>query len=129
MGGGYRWVGPTGGWGLQVGGGYRWVGPTGGWSLQVGRSCRGINHVPPSPRHDLKDRDAKLHKLGSELRSRAGETERLQKMVGQHQRAQDRLRQEAEYRMFTLRVRTTPPLHLLLLKDPAHNVPRVPWLP
>ena len=59
-------------------------------------------------RHDLKDRDSKLHKLGSELRSRAGEVERLQKIVGQHQRAQDRLRQEAEYRMFTLRVRTTP---------------------
>ena len=78
------------------------------------QSCRGISTLVDAPlplRHDLKDRDSKLHKLGSELRSRAGETERLQKMVGQHQRAQDRLRQEAEYRMFTLRVRQHPSLH------------------
>lgn len=46
----------------------------------------------------------KLHRLGAELRSRVGECERLQKIVNQHQRAQDRLRQEVEYRMFSLRV-------------------------
>ena len=48
----------------------------------------------------------RLHRLGTELHSRTGECERLQKIVNQHQRTQDRMRQEVEYRMFSLRVST-----------------------
>lgn len=59
------------------------------------------------PRRDVKERDAKIHRLSSELRSRTAECERLQKIVGQHQRVQDRLRKEVEYHMFSLRVSLT----------------------
>ena len=61
---------------------------------------------PSSHRHDVKERDVRLHRLGTELHSRTGECERLQKIVNQHQRTQDHLRQEVEYRMFSLRVST-----------------------
>ena len=57
-----------------------------------------------SCRHDIKERDAKIHRLSSELRLCFAESERLQKLDGQHQRAQDRLRQEAEFRMLSFRV-------------------------
>ena len=55
--------------------------------------------------HDVKDRDIRLHKQASELRARTAERERLQKIVNQHQRTQDRLRQEVEFRMYSLKVR------------------------
>ena len=58
-----------------------------------------------SHRHEVKERDGKLHRLSSELRARAGECERLQKIIGQQQHAQERMRQEAELRMYSLRVR------------------------
>ena len=58
--------------------------------------------------HDVKDRDIRLHKQASELRARTAERERLQKIVNQHQRTQDRLRQEVEFRMYSLKVRGVP---------------------
>ena len=57
-----------------------------------------------SHRHDVKDRDGKLHRLSSELRTRAAENERLQKILAQQQHGQERMRQEAELRMYSLRV-------------------------
>ena len=68
-------------------------------------------------RHDIKDRDAKIHKLNSGLRVQSSECERLQKIVNQHQRAQDRLRQEVEYRIFSLKVRHSS---CLLMKHMQH---------
>lgn len=59
-----------------------------------------------SHRHEVKERDSKLHRLSSELRARAGECERLQKIIGQQQHSQERMRQEAELRMYSLRVCT-----------------------
>lgn len=59
-----------------------------------------------SHRHEVKERDNKLHRLSSELRARAAECERLQKIIGQQQHSQERMRQEAELRMYSLRVRT-----------------------
>lgn len=55
-------------------------------------------------RHDVKERESKIHRLSSELRLCYSENERLQKGDNQHQRAQDRLKQEAEYRILALRV-------------------------
>lgn len=60
-----------------------------------------------SHRHDVKERDGKIHRLTSELRARAVECERLQKILGQQQHGQERMRQEAELRMYSLRVGQT----------------------
>ncbi len=57
-----------------------------------------------SCRHDIKDREAKIHRLSSDLRLCCSENERLQKLEGQHQRSQERLRQEAEFRMISFKV-------------------------
>ena len=57
-------------------------------------------------RHDVKERENKIHRLSSELRLCYSENERLQKVDNQHQRAQDRLKQEAEFRILALRVGT-----------------------
>ena len=58
-------------------------------------------------RHDFKEKDAKLHQLTSELRTHCAEKEHLQKVIGQHQQSQERVCQEFDYRMFTLRVRVS----------------------
>ena len=55
-------------------------------------------------RHDIRDRDTKIHKLSNELRMQNAECERLQKIVDQHRRTQEKLQHEVEYRMFTLKV-------------------------
>ena len=52
----------------------------------------------------MKERDGKIHRLTSELRARVVECERLQKIISQQQHGQERMRQEAELRMFSLRV-------------------------
>ena len=57
-----------------------------------------------SYRHDLKERDAKIHHLITELRTRCAENEHLQEVVGHNQHAKDRLCQELDFRMFSLRV-------------------------
>lgn len=58
-------------------------------------------------RHDLKDRDAKLHHLTAELRTLCAEKERLQDIIGNNQHSKERLCQEFDFRMFSLRVSLT----------------------
>ena len=53
----------------------------------------------------MRDRDARLLKLSNELRASTSQHECLQKVVSQHQRAQDRFRQEVDYQMFSLQVK------------------------
>lgn len=55
-------------------------------------------------RHDLKDRDAKLHHVTSELRTQCAEREHLQEIISNNQHSQERLCQEFDFRMFSLRV-------------------------
>ncbi len=57
-----------------------------------------------SYRHDLKDREAKIHHLMAEFRTRCAENEHLQEIVSHNQHAKDRLCQELDFRMFSLRV-------------------------
>lgn len=54
-------------------------------------------------RHDLKERESKLHHLATDVRTNAAEKERLQEIIGHHQHAKERLCQEFDYRMYSLR--------------------------
>lgn len=56
-------------------------------------------------RHDLKDREARMHILTTELRTLTAEKEHLQEIISHHQLSKERLCQEFDFRMFSLRVR------------------------
>ena len=56
-------------------------------------------------RHDLKDREAKLHHLMTQLQTHYAEKEHLQEVIGHNQHSKDRLCQEFDFRMCSLRVR------------------------
>lgn len=53
-------------------------------------------------RHDLKDREAKLHHITTELRTRGGEKEHLQEIISHHQHSKERLCQEFDFRLHSL---------------------------
>lgn len=55
-------------------------------------------------RHDLRDREAKLHHLTVELRNHCAEKERMQEVIGHNQHSKERLCQEFDFRMFSLQV-------------------------
>lgn len=55
-------------------------------------------------RHDLKDREAKLHHITTELRTRGGEKEHLQEIISHHQHSKERLCQEFDFRLHSLHV-------------------------
>lgn len=55
-------------------------------------------------RHDIKDRESKLHHLTAEVRNNAAEKERLQEIISHHQHSKERLCQEFDFRMYSLRV-------------------------
>lgn len=57
-----------------------------------------------SYRHDIKERDAKIHHLVTDLRTCCTENERLQEMIGLNQHAKEHLCQELDFQMFSLRV-------------------------
>lgn len=57
-----------------------------------------------SYRHDLKDREAKVHHLAAELRTHFAEKEHLQEIISKNQHSKERLCQEFDFRMFSLKV-------------------------
>lgn len=57
-----------------------------------------------SYRHDIKDRESKLQHLTAEVRTSVAERERLQEIIGHHQLSKERLCQEFDFRLFSLRV-------------------------
>ena len=58
-----------------------------------------------SYRHDIKDRESKLQYLTAEVRTNAVEREHLQEIIGHHQHSKERLCQEFDFRLYSLRVR------------------------
>lgn len=57
-----------------------------------------------SYRHDIKDRESRLHHLTTEVRTNATERERLQEIISHHQHSKEHLCQEFDFRMYSLRV-------------------------
>ena len=57
-------------------------------------------------RHDMRDRDAKLHHLTSELRTQCVEKENLKEIISNNQQTRERLHHDFEFRMFSLQARS-----------------------
>ena len=66
-------------------------------------------------RHDLKERDNRLHQLTSELHTHCTEKDYLQKVIDQNQHSQEQMCQEFKFRMFGLQVSEQPSLYSIVV--------------